>query len=243
MNEATAASRGDDSGGDARTLAEGAPRPDDAFDGTEAVSARNRVFRASRRRLPARAPTSTPARWTARPRTSSRGTSSATSSRRGGARSTRAPKPSRRKRRRWRAPPSPATRVCSARTRRPRRAPAERTSPAPRASLGSVFGARGRDTGGDTFVDTNGGARPETRFRRGPRGADRAARDRGRGPPRGGARSAPRSSRHRAEVQVHPRTRRRRSRRGGAVASPWRSPRWWSGRTKRRRPRTATIRF
>ena len=69
--------------------------------------------------------------------------------------------------------------------------------------------------------------RPGRRFRRGRRGAGPAA-------PVGGARSAPRCSR-RLLPAVRPRTRRRRSRRGATTA---RSPRWWSGRTRRRRPRT-----
>ena len=119
-----------------------APRPDDAFGGTEGVSARNRVF-------PGFSPpatsegsdiyTSSLDRTTAR--TSSRGTSSATSSRRG-ALARRAREPSRRKPRRWRAPPSPTTRLFRADASPTATAPAERTSPARARSGQRLRGAR-----------------------------------------------------------------------------------------------------
>lgn len=156
----------------------------------------------------------------------------------------RDPKPSTSRRRRWRAPPSPTT-PRSARAHPLRRARAERTSVA-RALVWGASSERARQTrkeareGPRTTRSLRGsslraGGHLETRFRRGPRVAGPPAAA---PPPIGGARSVPRSSRRPAGVLLLPRTRRRRSRRGGAARSPWRSPRWWSGRTRRRRPRT-----
>lgn len=180
MNEATAASRGDDSGGDARTLAEGAPRPDDAFDGTEAVSARNRVF--SGFSPPATSEgsdiyTSSLDRTTAHilardikrdifaPRRRSldaraKAVAAEAAALAGSAIAGDASL--------FRADASP--------TQSARRA----NVASPRASLGSVFGARGRDTGEDTYVDTNGGGSPGDTFP--PRPAGGGPRRAGPGP-------------------------------------------------------------
>ena len=149
--------------------AEGAPRPDDAFDGTEAVSARNRVF--SGFSPPATSEgsdiyTSSLDRTTAHILAHIKRDIFAPRRRSLDARA----KAAAGERRRWRARHRrrrefvPRGRVAHA-----ERPQSERRQPA-RASLGSVFGARGRDTGGDTFVDTNGGGSPGRHARRGPRG-------------------------------------------------------------------------
>ena len=195
-NETTAASRGDDGLatrvdseiGDARTLvSSGAPRrPVDAFDGTEAVSARNREF-LSGFSPPATSEgsdiyTSSLDRTTAHilardikrdifaPRRRSldaraKAVAAEAAALAGSAIAGDAA---------FRAGASP--------TQSARRA----NVASPRASLGSVFGARGRDTGGDTFpprevlVPTNGGGSPGDTFP--PRPAGGVTRRAGPGP-------------------------------------------------------------
>ena len=181
-NETTAASRGDDGVatradsevGDARTLvSSGAPRrPVDAFDGTEAVSARNRVLSGFS------------------PPATSEGSDIYTSSldrttahilARDIKRDIFAP---RRRSLDARAKAVAAEAAALAGSAIAGDAAFRAGVASPRASLGNVFGARGRDTGGDTFppreVPTNGGGSPGDTFP--PRPAGGGPRRAGPGP-------------------------------------------------------------